>query len=279
MTNKVCIALLLIGHISCNSVSEQAPSHTLRYTTGSDSALFYFYRGWEQIMDEGDWTGSEQSYRKSMALDPDFLIVKSLVGRITADSSERIALHQEINAKKNSLAGLERELLEAYNGSLAYIIERDRGKGVSSETRNSYLNKSERTLKAIAHQYPDEPYTKAEYIEFLHSLYGAKSALDSLNHLATEQQQRLGFFITYSAALLSEMGEYQAALTKMEHYLELYPNTSYSSAHAYYAQIYLDMDSLDQALVSVEHALSLEPNHIIAQRLHHKILERLELVE
>ena len=255
---------------SCQKKEREVGLGKLTYTT-SDTALYHFYRGWQQIMDEGDWTGSEASYRNSMVLDVNFLIVMSLVGRITSDSSERIALHREINEKKSRLKGVERELLEAYNASLGYIIERDRGKSVRSETRKYYMNLSEQTLGAITHKYPEEPYTKAEYIEFLHSLYGAQTALDSLNILATDKQKQLGFYITYSALLHSELGQYSEALSKMETYLSLYSDTTFSSSDAYYAQIYFDMDSMELARDYIEHALVLEPNHIIAQRLKAKI--------
>lgn len=244
---------------------------TLDYTVKSDSALFYFYRGWQQIMDEGDWTGSEASYRKAIQIDPEFLIAKSLVGRITADSTERIKLYNELNIKRNTLKGAEKSLLEAYNATLDLIINRDRGKGVDEKLIKEWMNLSETTLRDITHRYPDEPYTKAEYIEFLHSKYGAKVALDSLNILTTQGQKRLGFFISYSALLSSELTNYQEALQKMDYYLSIYEDTTFSSSHAYYAQIYFDMDSLELANSYVQNALDLEPKHIIAQRLKEKI--------
>lgn len=261
----------LAALLGCKQSTTNQSDGRLTYTTDSDSALYYFYRGWEQIMDEGDWTGSEESYRKSMMLDNDFLVVKTLVGRITSDSSERIAIQQEVEKKKNVLDGLELDLVEAYNTSLAYIIQRDRGAGVDKEVVQRWMNLSESTLGAIAHKYPNEPYSKAEYIEFLHSVHGPEVALDSLNVLTTESQKRLGFFISYAALLHSEMGEFEAALQKMEEYLSLYSNPTFSSSHAYYAQIYFDMDSLSLASTSVDKALELESNHIIAQRLKAKI--------
>ena len=65
-------------------------------------------------MDNGQWTLSETSFRKAIAHDPDFLIGKSLVGRISSDVDERIAIQKELTSFKAKATTDERLLLDVY---------------------------------------------------------------------------------------------------------------------------------------------------------------------
>ena len=71
-----------------------AENTKLPYSTSSDSAYYYFQLGWRQIMDEGRYGQAEVSYRKSLSFDPDFLIGKATLGRLTLDTTERLGQGQ-----------------------------------------------------------------------------------------------------------------------------------------------------------------------------------------
>ena len=42
------------------------------YGTKSNEARKAYQTGWEQILDLGQWTKAEESYREAVSLDPDF---------------------------------------------------------------------------------------------------------------------------------------------------------------------------------------------------------------
>ena len=62
------------------------------------------------------------------------------------------------------------------------------------------------------HQYPDEVYLKSEYIEILHSQYGAQQTLDSMQQLVTSSQIKNPFLLGYKAILTAENKDYKNAL-------------------------------------------------------------------
>ena len=55
------------------------------YSTSSEKALEEFRKGWVQIMDQGHYGAAEDSYRNALAYDPDFVIGKSVLARLTLD--------------------------------------------------------------------------------------------------------------------------------------------------------------------------------------------------
>ncbi len=257
------LLLVIISVISCQQ------SHTTRafdYGTKSDSALYYFDLGWEQIMDKGEWTNAETSFRKSVAFDPDFLIGKSLVGRITQNLDERIQLKQELESQKNTATSEERLLLDVYLLNIDIMNMRNQATPEEAQAiTQKFQSLSEVNFRKFVHMFPEESYVKAEYIEVLRSVYGAKPALDSLKSLVSETQKNIPFFASYSASLETELGNFEQALVQAKQLKKITPQTS-PSPEVLFAEIYFKMDSLMLAKRHIERALQIDPNHIIAQR-------------
>ena len=71
---QTIVALCFLA-FSCQQKPDNTPTdskESFNYGSKNDSALAYFNRGWLQIMDNGQWTLAEKSFRKAVEIDPDF---------------------------------------------------------------------------------------------------------------------------------------------------------------------------------------------------------------
>lgn len=273
--NSKFYAIILIG-LLLNSCVQNSETSRFTYGTQNKEAHLLFDQGWQQIMDRGEWTQSEVSYRKAVALDPDFLIANSLVGRLTKDLEERDAIYKMLEAKKENLTPDERLLLEVYMASMELLTIRDKNQKFPEGFIDHYYALSENNFRTFVHKYPEEDYVKAEYIEIIHAIYGPLQAIDSLHKLATSRQREIPFYISYEAIMNAELGNYEVALKQADYLRTKLDNPNLSSPYALYADIYYKMDSLQLAKEHIDTAVRIEPKHIIAQRLKKRVEEALD---
>ena len=253
---------------TCQYSSE---NESYNYGSESDSAVYYFNQGWRQILDNGQWALSESSFRKAIQFDSTFLIGKSLVGRISSNLAERQAIVEEIERQINDIEPSELLLLEAYLLSIQGMNALELKTENLTELRTQSRSVSESNFREFVYQFPDEAYIKAEYIEIIHAVHGANAALDSLEKLVTEDQSNLPFFISYSASLEVELGNFDKALELAE-LLKLTLNDSLMpEQYVLKANIYFKMDSIKMAKQFVEKAVELDSMHLIAEGLKKKI--------
>ncbi|MEP1097668.1 MAG: hypothetical protein ABJG78_21295 [Cyclobacteriaceae bacterium] len=270
------IFLLVTSIISC----KQSASHqSFNYGTENDSALYYFNKGWEQILDLGQWSLSEQSFRKAVAFDDNFMIGKSLVGRISGDLAERQDLFEEIWLGRDQVSDDERLLLNIFISNINIMNLRGTSSSVSTEVREKHTSLAERNFRNFIHKYPGESYMKAEYIETLHALYGAEQALDSLTKLASPEQATLPFYITYSAILQTELGDFRDALANAEKVKTVFNDANIPQQYVLLSEIYYAMDSLETAKVNIDRAVELDPKHLIAQGMKTRIERQMSVNE
>ena len=256
---------------------EQAPqieSSYFPYGSKSDSAVYYFRLGWQQILDNGQWTRSEQSFRKAVEIDSTFLVGWSLVGRISQDYQERKAILDMIdNAAETSEA--QALLLEIFRSNIKLM--NDREEGISTpEQRRAHFGLAERNYRRFLDQYPHESYMLAEYIEVLHANYGPEVALDSLKMLPTESQAGLLFFEAYTAHLEKELGNPEKAIAIASEMSRTVSGDTIPARPYVLADIYFAMGRYDEALASVEEALRRDPNHLIARSLEGRIRKAID---
>lgn len=268
----VIAAALALYTMACN---HRPVSPSFDYGTQSDSARYYFIKGWEEIMDYGRWTASEAAFRKAVELDPDCLLCKSLLGRITRDPAERQVLFDELESRKDQAGADERLLLDVNLLSLQAANQRDQGVPVSQEFTTHRRQVAEMNFGEFARKYPADNYFKAEYIELLHTNHGAQVALDSLRRLATTGQLKLGFFISYSATLELELGNVEKAMTLADQLEAQLRDPSFTSPLMLRANIYLVQDSLNRARELVDRVVAIDPNHLIALATRSEIAQRL----
>lgn len=251
-------------------------SGKLSYSVQHDSALFYYRRGWEQIMDEGHYGPAEASYRKTLSFDPDFLVGKSVLARLTLDLEERLQLYEELDANKERIQGDERKVLDVYLALTHFTNLREQTPERAGAVLQEVLKLAETNVREVVHRYPNEVYLKAEYLEILHSLHGPQAALDSLAALATPTQRETPFLLGFAASLRAELGEFNRALELAQRLETMQGNAPFPKAFAVWADVYVQMDSLSRAKSYADRAVTLDPRNLDASRLQARIEERLK---
>ena len=270
---KTTTLLILICFIF--SCQKQNTSNRFNFGTENDSALYYYNKGWEYILDSGEWTLSEQAYRKAISFDSNFVLGKGIVGKITTNLEERKAILKELEVKKEHVSNDERLLLDDLMLVLELFNSRDQNIKLDSDFIKNFYESSEKSMHTFIHKYPHESYIKAEYIEVLHANHGAQTALDSIDLLTTPAQKTLPFFISYAAFLESELGNYDNAMDKAKLLKQAINNSKAPAIYYTYAQVYFDMDSLDMAKTNIEKAIQLDAKHQLAYRLKKRINQKL----
>ncbi len=264
---------LLLSISSCDV--ERQPS-TFDYGTKNDSARFYYLKGFQEILDNGRWTESERAYRKALEFDPDYPLGKSLVGRITRNLDEREKLLRELLLVQDKVSPDEQLLLEVYLSSMQSYNDRDKGIRGSAESMAKRKQMVEINFREFVRKYPDDAYVKAEYIEWLHVIHGPKAALDSLNVLATVEQKKLGFYISFAASLELELGNLEKAVALSRDLKKLMADSTYTSYMKFKAEISIAQDSMQKAKGYLDQILAIDPNHIIALGMQSKLEKQLE---
>lgn len=259
--------LLLFLLISCGSSSDK----DLVYSTSSEKALEEFHKGWVQIMDEGRYGAAEDSYRNALEHDPEFLIGKSVLARLTLDLEERLELEKEIFANREEVQGDERLVLDVYQGLVRYTNLRDQGAPQAGKVLNEAIQTAEKNLGYVVHKYPKETYLKAEYIEILHSRYGPEKTLDSLATLLLPEQKKNPFLMGVSASLHAELDEFDIAIKQAKELEKIINDSTQPKPFAIYAYIYLQKRDLQLAKINADKANELDPLNLDASRLKERI--------
>ena len=266
MKHKFVLAVLLLCFFSCRQ-QNKSQRHPIYQSIRSDSALYFYELGWKQIMDEGNYGAAEESYRKVLEQDPNFLIGKNVLGRLTLNTQERIKIESDTEDLKTGIKGDERLVLDVYAALVAYTNARELKSADLSSIRKKAFEIAEQNLRKIVHKYPDEIYMKAEYIEFLNAVHGAQTALDSLDILTSEVQKNNPFLLGYAAILQAETGNFKQALEKADVLTSLIEDERAPKPYAILAAIYLKMDSLPLAKYNADKAYDLDPRNLDASRL------------
>ena len=253
--------------LSCSSPENKK----LTYSTSSEKALEEFRRGWVQIMDEGRYGAAEKSYRNALEYDPDFLVGKSVLARLTLDLDERLELEKQLFEKKEKIQGDERLVFDVYIALVHYTNLRDQGNPQAKGALTKAIEIAEKNLRQVVHEYPNEIYLKAEYIEFLHSRYGAEQTLDSMTTLLLPEQKKNPFLLGFSASLHAELKEFAIALKEAGELEEIVSDSTQPKPYAVYADVYLQKGDLQDAKTNADKANELDPFNLDASRLKERI--------
>lgn len=272
--------------LACHS-REAAPGEftealALPYSTDSDSALYYYAKGWYEIMDLGDYAGAEVSYRKALDFDPDFLVGQSVLGRLTLDLNERLAIYDRVEAEKATITGDERRVLDVYQALVHFTNLRDQGDSTASAALDTARQLALDNFGPVVRRYPAAGYLRAEFVEVVHSVYGAQAALDSLRALPRTVLNRPRFIpndlppgevflLGYAAELQAELGDFDAALADAQRLAEHFGSQTVAKPDAVFAAIYYRMGDLAQAKVHADRAHRIDPRNLDASRLKEKI--------
>lgn len=248
-------------------VTIECKSQMLRLSSSSDSAKHYYRKGWEVIMDFGQYTLSEEYFRKALTFDPNFVLAQCQVARISKDEEERKVL---LEKTENGIASTyPDEQLLIKNFIELIKLTNMRGKGDADAAKMHLANTlqlAEVNLKIFISKYPDEIYHNSEYIEVIHYQEGAEAALNQLAALNNEKLNQCVFIIGYSAMLHAETGEFKLANDKLN---ELSQKVS-KTVPKYFvvkAQILEHQSKKKSALRIAKKALQIDPGNIDGQRI------------
>jgi len=243
----------------------------LPLSTSSDSCKYYYYLGWKNVLDDGDYTASEHSYRKMILFDPHFLLGASLLGRISSNSAESDSIEQALQERKSHVKNDERLLLDVFIELLSLTNVRARDPENTNRYREQVFLLAEKNLRKIAHRYPDDLHTKSEYIEVLHYRYGPKVALDSLHQLVSASELENPFLLGYAAGMDAELGLFDKASQKAQRLQDILEGKRVPKPHTVWADLYFKMGKKDEARAAVDKALAIDGGSIDAKRLKVKI--------
>ncbi len=273
MLKRVVVVMCFLLLVSCNTDTSKKG---VIYTTKVDATLLHYHKGWQEIMDLGDYAAAEVSYRKALANDPDFLVGKSVLARLTLDLEERLALYKTVEENKHTIHGDERLILDVYQALTKYTNLRDQKSKDAKDALQEALNMGEYNFRKIVHTYPHEVYLKSEYIEILHSQYGAQRTLDSMQNLITKKQQNNPFLLGYKAILTAETKNYEDALSSAQALVEQMKGIKAAKPDAILADIYFKMGDYANAEIHANKAFNIDPRNLDASRLKEKIEAKLK---
>lgn len=276
--NSVTLGLVgLLTSLYLFSACDNSLQHmaAFDYGTESDSARYYFLKGWEEILDNGRWTASEAAFRKAITFDPDWLLGKSLVGRISHDTEEKQVILQDIQLGLHEAGPDERLLIEVNLLSIGASINRDRGIPNTPEFNQRRREQAEQSFGAFARKYPQDDYFKAEYIEFLHANHGAQVALDSISVLANSKQKKLPFYISYAAMMHLELNQPDEATVLLDSLKNTSTNEALPATLVLEAQILESKGQLAEAEKLINRVVASDSNHLIAVGLQARIEQAL----
>jgi len=270
------IPLILIL-TSCQQDGQAPENSTLPLTTTSDSTRHYYHQGWKEIMDEGHYGPSEATYRKALEYDPDFLLGKATLGRLTLDTTERRRIERELEDAGQDLPEDERDLLGLYTDFVRFTNMRDHSPAAAYEMLRKVLPGGQDILGRLVHKYPEEVYLKCEYVELINSNHGPERALDSLAVLTKERHTDNPFLMGFKAGLLAETGQHEDALAAAnELSVMLDRDDDWPKPQAVYADVYFAMGSLQLAKQHADRAVELDSRNLDASRLQTRIETAIE---
>ena len=237
----------------------------LALSTESDSAMYYYDLAWDCVLNKGDYTGSEEAFRKMAEFDPDFLVGQSLLGRISTEPVEQRRIYDEIEKERLGLPSDEDKLLDVFQALLMIRILRNEAPDQAPAQVKLALDKGKENLGYLGKKYADEVWYQAEFIESVNYIDGAQAALDSLETL--DQETLIPFLMGYKASLLMKRGEKEAAMILSDQLFLIYPDGNIPKPFMVKADLYEQMGEMELAKSFLEKALSLDPGNIDGQRM------------
>ena len=236
---------------------------SLPLSTSSDSAMYYYRLGWEEVLNQGHFSRSEAAYRKMYAFDAELLVGAALLARITPDRNERAQLFNRISNNADRITGDEKKVLELFLKLTQLYIYRENEELPDNFTSETLVF-GEAVLRDIAKKYPDDWFYQSEYIEFVHANQGPQSAISEFDMLFNNPPP---FMVGYKAQMLAELGQFEAAWNQAKLLEEMIDIEKAPYSRMVRAKIHHEMGNTEKALMEVNMALEMDSGHILAQRL------------
>ncbi|MEO1052593.1 MAG: tetratricopeptide repeat protein [Bacteroidota bacterium] len=261
----VIITLMLLTFVGTSQAQH------LQLSTRSDSCVHYYYEGWRQVMDQGNYTASAVAFRKMASFDSGFWIGQALLGRISENLEEQETILENIEQHKRNVTGDERLLLDIFTELLKLTILRQKDPSRATEQLKKALQIGEENFRTVVHKYPGEVYYKSEYIEVLNYNHGAQVALDSLYALTSKQQKKQPFLLGFAAHLEAELGNIDNAKEKARMLEKVMADQKAPKPYVVWADVLYAAGEYDKAMECLEKGLEIDPGNLDAIRLKSKL--------
>lgn len=246
---------------------------SLRYSYGqtSEKALDLYRQGWSEILEYGRWAESERLYREALAVDQDFVVAMSVLGRITDDQAERSALTADARRLAQTVDSHGRLLLDPYLETLTLISARESGENLPDNFREDLADLAIDNYRSFLKTYPDEWAVRIEYLEWVHAKHGPREAVREIERMHKENPHYVSRLSYFPAYFYAELGDYEQAMALAERFVGQLGPGEWPQVHYIRGFIAYERGDYAAAQMLIKKALALDPRHLIAQRLQKKI--------
>ena len=264
------LALLLPAVFAAGGLSADEASRRYGFGGADTDALALYRQGWIEILEYGRWTEAERLYRETVAADPDFIVAKSVLARITSDTAERNRLFEEVRSRLDEVDDDGRLLLVTYQKTLELFAARETGDTAAPEARAAMARRAVNDYGRFLEKYPDEWSVMIEYVEWIHALEGPAAALAEIERLreARGSATSFGYFPAWFHA---ELGQHDTARRLASAFTRRIDDASSPQPHYLNAYLAFSAGDLDAARLAIARALALDPGHLLARRLQNTI--------
>jgi tetratricopeptide (TPR) repeat protein len=245
------------------------------YANVNEAALAAYRHGWVEILDYGRWEEAERFYRQALELDPDFIVARSVLARITIDADERRDLYRDVQNNLVRVDGQGRLILDVYQQTLELFIAREQGQALAPGFSDDMAALAVSNYRRFIDRYPREWSVVIEYVEWVHALRGPGAALEEIRRLGVTDTAIAHSFSYFPAYFYAELGQYDKALELAGLFEARFDDPQVPQPHYLNAYIAYEMGRFTAAKAHIDRALELAPGHLIAQRLRKKIEEAL----
>lgn len=252
--------------------------HEATFAPGSSpsaEARRTYTAGWAAIMDEGRWTLAEERFRAASAAAPEWVLGRTLVGRITGDVEEREEILAWVEANLETASLAERFVLDAFVLNLQSSIARGRGEKLPEGFRERLAESSVEGFRAYLRFHPDDVYIAAELVEWIHSTEGAEAALAAMDEEVRPTSRGVPFFLGYRVNLLAELGRIEEAREAADAHAALLADPTAPAVHTVRGRVLLAAGELEEARENAARAVQLDPQNLSAAGLLRAIEARL----
>lgn len=276
-TMGLCVGLVLLVGCGATSTPITTPPLVVNgygYGEAEPAAVAAYQRGWAHILDEGQWTASEDAFREAARLDPDWVMGMAQVARITQDIDEREDLLVKVEAGLAQAPEDSRLILEVFLMNIRAAIARDRGERMPEGFAASRMATAVQNFTQFGERHPGETYIQAERVEWVHAAEGAAAAL-ALMHTLPARVLTAPFYAGYEATLQAELRNMAAAWEAFAQFESMMHAEAPAVAYVQ-AQLLEAEGNMNGALAAAERAAALDPKHQLAVRLQARLSAELE---
>ncbi len=266
---RFIICIVLSVGVSVMGSAEEGGHYD--YGGASPEALEAYHQGWHEILVNGRWSEAEKLFRKSVELDPDFIMGKALVGRISGDVQERRTILTDIRANLDRVDADGRLILDIFLMNIEAAIARADGRSMPEGFPEKRAKLALKNFKTFSDKYPADHGILIEYFEWQHAVEGANAALRALNGYQKENGSPTPFMTFFAGSLYAELGQHDRALLSANVFEKVISNPDFPQPYYLYAQVYRASGRLHEAKKVIDKAVALGPQHLIAVGLQAQI--------